>query len=171
MDALKPDMVDAVIDALVAAHGLGQEGGLQAALDLLREHGLEGGRQAIASLLAQIQSARLPFEPRPTVVCFCGSTRFTREMMLLMWDFAKRGIIALGWCVLPEGYFDGDGVHGAELEGCKEQLDSLHRRKIDLADQVLVLNIGGYIGESTRDEIAYAKSIGKPVAYLEPRTA
>lgn len=106
---------------------------------------------------------------RPRVVCLCGSTRFTREMMLVSWDFAKRGIIALGWCVLPDGYFEGDGAHGAEVDNCKEQLDELHKHKIDLSDDVLVLNIGGYIGDSTKSEIEYAMATGRPVAYLETR--
>ncbi len=48
-------------------------------------------------------------------------------------------------------------------------LDELHKRKIDLADEVLVLNIGGYIGDSTRSEIEYAGSLGMPIRYQEPR--
>jgi nucleoside 2-deoxyribosyltransferase len=48
----------------------------------------------------------------------------------------------------------------------KARLDELHKRKIDLADYVLVLNVGGYIGRSTRSEIAYAAAHGKPVIYL-----
>lgn len=50
----------------------------------------------------------------------------------------------------------------------KAQLDELHFRKIDIADQILVLNVGGYIGESTRREIAYAMAFGKGIRYLEP---
>lgn len=50
----------------------------------------------------------------------------------------------------------------------KAALDVLHLRKIDLADEVFVLNVGGYIGESTRREIAYAERTGKPVTYLDP---
>ena len=46
-------------------------------------------------------------------------------------------------------------------------LDDMHKRKIDMADEIFVINKGGYIGESTRSEIEYAKSIGKPVRYLE----
>lgn len=52
-------------------------------------------------------------------------------------------------------------------EGTKEMLDELHKRKIDIADDILVLNVGGYIGESTRSEIKYALDRGKPVNYLE----
>ncbi len=58
--------------------------------------------------------------------------------------------------------------HAAEAEGAKDALDSLHLRKIDLADRVFVLNVDGYIGESTRGEIAYALSQGKPIEFLNP---
>jgi hypothetical protein len=51
----------------------------------------------------------------------------------------------------------------------KARLDEMHLRKIDLADEVLILNVGGYIGESTARELAYAEETGKRVRYLEPR--
>ena len=52
--------------------------------------------------------------------------------------------------------------------GVKEMLDDMHKRKIDMADEIFVINVGGYIGESTRSEIAYAEKTGKKVNYLEP---
>jgi len=55
----------------------------------------------------------------------------------------------------------------AEQDSVKAKLDELHLRKIDLADEILVLNVGGYIGESTRNEIEYAKLIGRTIRYLE----
>lgn len=117
---------------------------------------------------------------RPLVVCFCGSVRFSEQMLVTAWEYAKAGIIVLGWCVLPDSYFaafpesrgdDEAGVHAAEKEGVKEVLDELHKRKIDLADQVLVINIGGYVGDSTKSEIRYAIDHGKPVRWLEPDSA
>jgi hypothetical protein len=51
----------------------------------------------------------------------------------------------------------------------KAVLDTLHLRKIDLADRVLIVNPGGYVGESTRREIAYAQAAGKPIRYTDPR--
>ena len=54
----------------------------------------------------------------------------------------------------------------AEAQGVAEILDELHLRKIDLSDEVWVLDVGGYIGESTSNEIAYAKSLGKPITLL-----
>lgn len=102
------------------------------------------------------------------VICICGSTRFTPEMMQLSWEYAKVGILALGWFVRP--IREGEPEHHlAELEGIAEQLDELHLRKIDIADEVFVLNCNGYIGESTSKEINYAIKTGKPVNYLEPK--
>ncbi|MCJ7564561.1 MAG: hypothetical protein MUP52_08230 [Candidatus Aminicenantes bacterium] len=118
--------------------------------------------------------------PRPMVVCFCGSVLFSEQMLVTAWEYAKAGIIVLGWCVLPDSYFaafpgsrgdDGAGVHAAEKEGVKEALDELHKRKIDLADEVLVINVGGYVGDSTKSEIRYAIDHGKPVLWLEPDSA
>jgi cell division protein FtsB len=50
----------------------------------------------------------------------------------------------------------------------KQRLDELHKRKIDLADEVLILNVGGYIGESTKSELEYARANGKTIRFLEP---
>ena len=44
----------------------------------------------------------------------------------------------------------------------------MHKRKIDMADEIFVINVGGYIGFSTRSEIEYAKATNKVVSYLEP---
>ena len=100
------------------------------------------------------------------IVTLCGSTRFAQWFMIKRWELEKQGIITLGINILPEGYFEGEGHHGAEQEGVKHILDELHKRKIDLADEVFILNVDGYIGESTRNEITYAESIGKPIKYL-----
>ena len=64
-------------------------------------------------------------------------------------------------------FVDIQREYGAESD-YKRKADELHKRKIDLCDEVFVLNVGGYIGESTRNEIEYANNIGKPVKYLEP---
>lgn len=111
---------------------------------------------------------------RPKIVCFCGSVRFSAEMMIWGWELAKRGIIVLTWSVLPDGYFSGTdderGIHGAEVEGVREQLDELHKRKIDIADSIYVVNVGGYVGDSTKSEIRYAIDHGKPIVWLEPES-
>ncbi len=106
---------------------------------------------------------------RPKVICLCGSTRFAQWFMIKRWELEKQGIITFGINILPDNYFAEGNSHGAEQEGIKEILDELHKRKIDLSDEVFVLNVGGYIGESTRSEIDYAIKNGKPVNFLESK--
>jgi hypothetical protein len=110
----------------------------------------------------------LPVADKTKVVCFCGSTRFADHFMIKRWELEKQGIITFGINILPNNYFAEGNAHGAEQEGVKDILDELHQRKIDLSDEVFILNVGGYIGESTRKELNYALKIGKPVKYLEP---
>ena len=103
----------------------------------------------------------LPAPPRPTIVCLCGSTRFQEEFEAAQAALTDRGRIVLS--VGRFGHKDGldmDGEH-------KKMLDDLHKRKIDLADVVFVINPGGYIGESTKSEIEYAKLTNTPVEYME----
>lgn len=102
------------------------------------------------------------------VVCFCGSTRFAEQFMIERWELEKQGIITLGINILPNGYWSGGNDHGAEQEGVKHIIAELHFRKIDISDEVIILNVGGYIGESTRMEINYAISQNKSIKYFEP---
>jgi len=105
---------------------------------------------------------------KPKVICLCGSTRFTPEMLVVQWELTKEGNIVLSWCALPDWYFEGkDKSHIGDQEGVKEIVDQVHLRKIDLADEVLVININGYIGESTTNEIKYARQKGKAIRFLE----
>lgn len=106
--------------------------------------------------------------PRPTVTVLCGSSRFYAAFQQANYDLTMAGHIVLSIGFYPHakaehGHGEGVGHDSAE----KVALDELHMRKIDLADQVLVLNVGGYIGQSTRSEIAYAERIGRPISYLE----
>lgn len=94
----------------------------------------------------------------PQIVCLCGSTRFRSEMAAANFDLTLAGCIVVAPGVFQHG---GDEITEAQ----KSALDELHLRKIDLADRVVVVNPGGYIGESTRKEIAYARSTGKPVQF------
>lgn len=96
------------------------------------------------------------------VITLCGSTRFKEEFL----DAQKR-LTLEGNIVISVGLFGHSGDNEVWNEGVKEILDCQHLAKIDLADEILVINVGGYIGESTRREIAYAKSNGKNVSYLE----
>jgi hypothetical protein len=95
---------------------------------------------------------------RPEIVCICGSTRFVDEMRAANRDLTLAGVI-----VVAPG--EADGLITDEQ---KAALDALHLRKIDLADRVLVVNPGGYVGESTRREIAHAHATGKPISFTDP---
>ncbi len=103
---------------------------------------------------------------RPKIVCLCGSTRFIDQMAVQAWLFEQQGKIALSCHLLPDWYCPVED-HFAEHQGVADAMDELHFRKIDLSDEVFIVNPGGYIGNSTRNEIAYAKSTGKPVTFLE----
>ncbi|MFG1623782.1 hypothetical protein [Kribbella sp. NPDC049227] len=103
---------------------------------------------------------------RPEIVCICGSTRFVDEMRAANRDLTFAGVI-----VVAPGVFRPAEDHEADELLTNEQktaLDALHLRKIDLADRVLVVNPGGYIGESTSREIAYAQATGKPISFTDP---
>ena len=100
-------------------------------------------------------------QEKPVIVCLCGSTRF-REMF----RYVNQRETLAGKIVLAPGCFQGDVVLEV-LPGVKQRLDELHLHKIALADEILVVNLGGYIGESTRREIAYARRQGKHVRWLE----
>ena len=90
------------------------------------------------------------------VVTLCGSARFKDEFIAV-----EKRLTLEGNIVLSVGFFGEVG------DSAKEMLDDIHKRKIDMADEILVINVDGYIGSSTQSEIEYAKAAGKPVRYLE----
>ena len=96
------------------------------------------------------------------VVTLCGSTRFKDAFME-----AQKHLTLEGNIVISVGLFGHSGDDEVWTEGIKEMLDDMHKRKIDMADAVFIINVGGYIGASTRSEIEYAMATGKPVSYLE----
>lgn len=103
---------------------------------------------------------------RPPIVVLCGSARFYGEFQEANYRLTMEGSIVLSVGFYPHASAEhGEGVGPDSDE--KVALDELHRRKIDLADRVHVLNVDGYIGESTRSEITYAEAAGKPISYLE----
>lgn len=102
---------------------------------------------------------------QPNVICLCGSSRFVDVFAVLAWELEKQGNITHSIHLLPHWYAT-QAHHQAEAEGVADNLDALHLRKIDLSDEVIVVDVGGYFGESTTKEIAYAKAAGKPVRYL-----
>lgn len=100
--------------------------------------------------------------PRPEVVVLCGSTRFSEAWAKARYDLTLEGkiVLTIGCDTKSD---EGLGITPEQ----KEALDELHKRKIDMADRVFVLNVGGYIGASTRSEIEYAEWFEKPIDYLE----
>lgn len=100
------------------------------------------------------------------VITLCGSTRFKEAFLQ-----EQKRLTLEGNIVLSVGLFGHSGDDEVWTEGTKAMLDDMHKRKIDMADEIFVINVDGYIGESTRSEIAYAKSIGKAVRYLEETNA
>ena len=96
------------------------------------------------------------------VITLCGSTRFKDAFL----ETQKR-LTLEGNIVISVGLFGHSGDEEVWDPGTKEMLDDMHERKIDMADEIFVINVGGYIGESTRSEIEYAQMTGKPVRYME----
>lgn len=102
---------------------------------------------------------------RPRIVCLCGSTKFRAAF-----EAANKMETLAGRMVLSVGCF----MHADAVPITPEQkinLDVLHKRKIDLADEIYVLNVGGYIGDSTKSEVRYAQEKGKSTRWLEPENA
>jgi len=96
------------------------------------------------------------------VITLCGSTRFKEEFLE-----AQKRLTLEGNIVISVGLFGHSGDDVVWTEGVKDMLDRQHLAKIDLADEIFVINIGGYIGDSTRREIAYAEFKGKSIKYME----
>lgn len=103
------------------------------------------------------------------VITLCGSTRFKDEFLE-----AQKRLTLEGNIVISVGLFGHSGdnevwenMEEGTLTRMKEMLDDMHKRKIDMADEIYVINVGGYIGTSTKSEIEYAEATGKAVRYLE----
>jgi cell division protein FtsB len=104
---------------------------------------------------------------RPTIVCLCGSTRFWRQFQVsgLAETLAGRIVLSIGAASGTDDEHFGN-LPAPEYDRLKAMLDELHMRKIDLADEVLILNVGDYVGDSTRRELYYARANGKRVRWL-----
>ncbi len=102
------------------------------------------------------------------IITLCGSTRFKDAFMK-----AQKRLTLEGNIVISVGMFDVSELLESEhvtkdaSKKLKEMLDDMHKRKIDMSDEIYVINVGGYVGPSTRSEIEYAKANGKVVQYLE----
>lgn len=104
----------------------------------------------------------------PTKVCLCGSTRFYKEFQKAIFDETMAGRIVLSVGFYPHSSQQAHGQKVGITDAQKNMLDELHKRKIDLADEILVINVGGYIGSSTLSEIRYAYRRGRNIRFLEP---
>jgi hypothetical protein len=101
----------------------------------------------------------------PTIVCLCGSVRFLHVFQEVAFQEALVGHIVLTVECEVE-----DGTVRDLSPDLRLHFDELHRRKIAIADEVFVLNIGGYVGSHTRSEIEYARRLGKPIRWLVPES-
>ena len=106
-----------------------------------------------------------PAEGEAKVVTLCGSTRFEAEFAEVNQRLTLEGcvVISLGMFSLPGPPDDAGAADDPDL---RARLGRVHLQKIRMADEVYVIDPGGYVGESVRREIAYAESLGKPVRYL-----
>lgn len=101
---------------------------------------------------------------RPKVICLCGSTKFKEAF-----EKAERDITLRGEICLTVGLFGH--IEGLDMSGVdKSNLDALHLRKIDMADEIFIVSVNGYIGTSTINEIRYATKKGKPIKFMETST-
>ena len=103
------------------------------------------------------------------VITLCGSTKFKEAFIE-----AQKQLTLEGNIVISVGLFGHSGdsevwenMDEGTLTATKAMLDDMHKRKIDMADEIFVINVGGYIGDSTRSEIEYATRLGKTIRYLE----
>lgn len=94
------------------------------------------------------------------VITLCGSTRFKEDF-----ERVNRELTLMGNIVISVGCFGHAGDTFTEEQ--KVMLDDIHKRKIDMADAIYVINKDGYIGQSTRSEIQYALRLGKQIIYME----
>lgn len=105
------------------------------------------------------------------VITLCGSTRFKDEFLKVQKELTLKGniVISVGLFGHSDDSEVWENMDEGTLTKTKEMLDDMHKRKIDMADEIFVINVGGYIGDSTKSEIEYAKAHGKKVNYLESK--
>jgi hypothetical protein len=139
---------------------------LQPALDHPRrlQDQVEHLKTQLARTVSRIGAWTAP--DRPTVVCLCGSTRFMEQMTEANVQLTAAGVVVLApGCDMKQPHLLWEDPDQAEA--LKARLDLLHRHKIALADEIVVVSdTTGYVGDSTRAEIDLAHHLGKPVRYL-----
>lgn len=103
-------------------------------------------------------------EGKYRVITLCGSTKFKNEFIELQKRLTLEGNIVISVGLF--GHADGD-YKTVLTDDVKVMLDDMHKRKIDMADEIYVVNVGGYVGTSTKSEMAYALETGKKINYYE----
>lgn len=99
------------------------------------------------------------------MITICGSTRFIEHMAVCAWILERdESVIVMGLHLLPKWYTD-EKDHVAESEGVAEAIDALHRKKIELCDEVFVVDVDHYIGEATLKEVHYARVLNKLIRW------
>ena len=103
------------------------------------------------------------------VITLCGSTKFKEEFMNVQRDLTLKGniVISVGLFSHSDDSEFWENMDQETLINTKKMLNDIHKRKIDMSDEIFVINVGGYIGKSTKSEIEYANMTGKKVNYLE----
>lgn len=102
---------------------------------------------------------------KPKIICYCGSLKRAREAFK---EYEYLSVLRGEIPLLPACIFLTAKVVRVMDPKYLDSAEELHKRKIDICDEVMILNVGGYIGESTQSELDYAREIGKPVKFLEP---
>ena len=105
------------------------------------------------------------------VITLCGSTKFKDEFLKAQKDLSLKGniVISVGLVGHSGDSEVWENMDEGTLIKTKEMLDDMHKRKIDMSDEIFVINVNGYIGDSTKSEIEYAIKTGKKVNYLEDK--
>ena len=109
----------------------------------------------------RIQSLESLNKNKYRIITLCGSIKFKDEFMKIQEKLTLDGNI-----VLTPNFFNNIKKEKIDLK-IKKMLDEMHKQKINMSDEIYVINVGGYIGESTKNEIEYAKARGKRISYLE----
>lgn len=99
------------------------------------------------------------------IITLCGSTKFKDDFVKIQEDLTLQGYIVISVGLFGHADKKYDTVITDKI---KIMLDDMHKRRIDLSDEIFVINKNGYIGSSTKSEIEYAIKTGKKVRYLEP---
>ena len=103
------------------------------------------------------------------VITLCGSTKFKDEFLKAQKDLSLKGniVISVGLFGHSGDFEVWENMDEGTITKTKEMLDDMHKRKIDMSDEIFVINVNDYIGDSTKSEIEYAIKTGKKVNYLE----